>query len=219
MNDPIPESAREVIHETWESGARRSAFYTMDGQKVGYRSWTAEGQIDMEYGIRDGVQHGPFRTWHENGQLRELSFYEQGKEHGVTKQYDEDGRLIGSYTMEHGTGVDLWFSGPGTLAEERHCLDGDRHGYERWWNSDRRTVWQEGHFWHGEEHGIFREWNERGRLRRGYPRYVVAGQQVDRRRYERARRGDPSLPPPLASENAPQRPLPDFLQVRGEDQE
>ncbi|KAB8140352.1 hypothetical protein F8S13_24285 [Chloroflexia bacterium SDU3-3] len=121
--------------------------------------------------------------------------------------------------MEHGTGVDLWFGGPGTLAEERHCLDGDRHGYERWWNSDNRTIWLEGHFWHGEEHGIFREWSARGRLRRGYPRYFVAGQQVDRRRYERARRVDPSLPPPLANENAPLRPLPAMPQLPREGEE
>ncbi|KAB8140351.1 hypothetical protein F8S13_24280 [Chloroflexia bacterium SDU3-3] len=73
MTDPIPEGAQEIIHDTWEDGAKRSAFYTLDGQQVGYRSWTAEGQIDMEYGIQDGVQHGVFRTWHENGQLCELS--------------------------------------------------------------------------------------------------------------------------------------------------
>lgn len=94
------------------------------------------------------------------------------------------------------------------LAEEREYQDGLRHGYERWWNCDNATVWQEEHYWRGEPHGIFRRWNERGALRRGYPRYFVAGRQVARRKYERARRDDPTLPPFTLADNAPGRRLP-----------
>lgn len=218
MTNPIPDTAHEVIHETWETGAKKSAFYYLDDQRIGYRSWTAEGRIDMEYGINDGKQHGSFRTWYENGQLCEVSFYEQGKEHGIARQYDETGRLLGSYTMEHGTGIDLWFIAPGVITEERHYQDGVRHGYERWWTGDNQTISQESHFWHGLEHGIFREWNEAGRLRRGYPRYFVAGQRVSKQHYDRARRTDPSLPPLIASENAPRRQLPEVLRKQTEDE-
>ena len=204
----IPAQAREVIHETWERGAKKSAYYTLDEQQVGYRSWSETDQLTMEYGIRDDRMHGLFRTWHDNGQLCEVSWYEHGKEHGTTKQYDIDGTLIGTYTMVHGTGIDLWFERQGILAEERHCRDGLRHGYERWWNEDNATVWQESHYWHGLEHGIFRQWNQAGRLRRGYPRYVVAGHRVTKRQYERACRHDSTLPRIIADENIPARAMP-----------
>lgn len=209
---PIPEQAQEIILETWDTGAKQSARYLLDGRAVGYRSWNEAGQLLMEYGIGDEQMHGRFRTWHDNGQLCQASWYEGGKEHGTSEQYAEDGSLIGSYTMLHGTGVDLWFSRPGVVTEERHYQDGLRHGPERWWNDDRRTVGEESHFRHGAEHGVFRKWNAEGRLRRGYPRYFVAGRQVRKAAYERSARHDPTLPPFREEENAPARQAPDTAQ-------
>jgi antitoxin component YwqK of YwqJK toxin-antitoxin module len=216
MVNPIPDTAQEVIHETWETGAKKSAFCYQDAQRIGYRSWSASGCLDMEYGINDGKMHGAFRTWHENGQLCEHAFYEHGKEHGITKQYDETGRLLGSYAMEHGTGIDLWFVEPGIVTVERHYQYGVRHGYERWWTGDNQTISQESHFWQGCEHGIFRHWNAAGRLRRGYPSYFVGGQRVTTRQYERACRTDPTPPVFVASENTPLRQLPQALRKQSE---
>ncbi|NOK63791.1 MAG: hypothetical protein GFH27_549283n23 [Chloroflexi bacterium AL-W] len=153
--------------------------------------------------------HGWYRTWHENEQLCEVMWYKQGQEHGTNKQYDEQGNLIGTYTMVHGTGVDLWFAKPGVISEERHYQDGAHHGYERWWTADNQTISEEGHFWHGVEHGIFREWNASGRLRRGYPHYFVLGNRVNKRQYIRACQQDPTLPPFNADDNEPTRQLPD----------
>ena len=204
----IPEHASEVITETWDDGSKRAAFYQIDGQDVAYRWWDEDGYLALEYGIQNGVMHGTFRTWYENGQICEESTYDNGKEHGISKQYDAEGNLIGAYTMEHGSGLDLWFSARGVIAEERYYVDGQRHGFERWWNSDNATIWMEGHFRHDEEHGIFREWNAQGRLCRGFPRYMVAGRKVDKRQYQRACRADPSLPPFVLSENRPQRQAP-----------
>lgn len=209
---PIPAEAHEVIRETWDNGTNKTTEYFLDGQLIGVRYWNETGQLEMEHGIRDKQWHGFYRTWHENGHLHEMAWYENGKEHGTTEQYDEHGNLIGTYSMVHGTGIDLWFVEPGVLAEERHYQDGERHGYERWWDGNNQTIGQEGHFWHGVEHGIFREWNQAGRLRRGYPQYFVAGQRVSKRQYERACRQDPTLPPFKAEENSPTRELPEKVQ-------
>lgn len=209
---PIPDHAQEEVIDSWESGAKRSVYYLVNGERVGYRHWSETGQLGMEYSILDGSMHGPFRTWHDNGQLCEVAWYEHGKEHGTTVQYDHDGNLIGSYTMTHGTGVDLWFARPGVISEERHYQDGKLHGFERWWNEDNQTVYQESHFWHGVEHGIFRQWNQAGRLRRGYPRYYVEGKQVRKAQYERACRRDLALPPFRLEENMPQRQAPNLPQ-------
>ena len=117
--------------------------------------------------------------------------------------------------MVHGTGVDLWFMRPGVISEERHCLDGLRHGYERWWGEDNTRVWEESHFWHGVEHGIFRQWNRVGRLRRGYPRYFVSAQRVTKRQYLQATHRDSTLPIFIEEENLPVRQMPE--EVHGPD--
>jgi len=209
---PIPVEAHEVIRETWDNGTKKTADYFVDGQLVAYRYWNETGQLEVETGIRDDQRHGLFRTWYENGQLEAVTWYENGKEHGTSEQYDKNGNLIGTYTMVHGTGIDLWFEESGFLAEERHLLDGERHGYERWWDRNNRTIWKESHFWHGVKQGIFREWNRAGQLGHGYPQYFVAGQRVSKRQYERACRHDPTLPPFRAEENSPTRQLPEEVQ-------
>jgi antitoxin component YwqK of YwqJK toxin-antitoxin module len=207
---PIPADATEVITETAENGTKQKAIYQIDGKDVGLRFWDLSGVLVMEYGLRDERMHGLFRTWYENGQLEHISFYIEGKEHGEAKQYDENGVQIGSYVMDHGTGVDLWYHNQGgSLAEERGYLDGTLHGFERWWNwNDDGTVNEESHFWNGVKHGIFRRWNRHHKLSRGYPRYFVHGKRVTKREYVRACRTDPTLPSFIAEDNQPFRPLP-----------
>lgn len=208
LTGPIPADAVEVVLETYESGDKQKTVYFVDGKEIGYRFWNPSGTLAMEYGYQDGLMHGLYREWHDNGQLCQISTYIQGKEHGETKQFDENGVQIGSYVMDHGTGVDLWSCCAGVLSEEREYRDGQRHGYERWWAYDNRTVYEESHFWNGQEHGIFRAWNRHNKLRRGYPRYYIRGERVDKRRYMRACRTDPTLPPFVSEDNQPFRPLP-----------
>jgi len=205
---PIPDDAEEVIVETYETGRKQKATYRLDGQEIGSRFWNPSGVLVMECTFNNGVRHGLCRTWHDNGQLEEYSTYYEGKEHGTSIQYDWDGTPIGSYTMNDGTGVDVWFAGPGVLSEEREYHDGKLHGYERWWAHDNETVYQERHFWNDVEHGIFREWNTQQKLRRGFPQYYIMGKRVNKRQYERACRNDPTLPPFNTEDNQPFRKLP-----------
>lgn len=206
--DSIPDHAVEVVTENWENGLKKRALYYVDGQEIGARYYESTGTLSRERGLQNCVRHGHYRIWHKNGKLCEEGYYHQGKEHGETKQYDHDGQQIGSYTMVHGTGMDLWYCAPGVLSEEREMLDGNRHGYERWWRSDNQTVYEESHFQNGIEHGIFRQWNLQGKLKRGYPQYFVMGKRVAKRQYERAWLKDSTLPPFVANENQPTRQLP-----------
>ncbi|HEX3053450.1 MAG TPA: hypothetical protein VHP83_22510 [Aggregatilineaceae bacterium] len=204
----IPADAVEVITETQETGEKLKAVYLIDGQEVGVRCWDPSGALTMEFGVKDGAIHGLYRTWYENGQVEQESTYYEGKEHGETKQYDENGVQIGSYMMNYGTGLDLWFEEAGVLSEEREYRDGHRHGYERWWCGDNQTVCAESHFWNDIEHGIFRQWNSQHHLRRGFPQYFVQGKRVNKRQYVQACRRDPTLPPFAAEDNLPFRRLP-----------
>ncbi len=85
---------------------------------------------------------------------------------------------------------------------------GHRHGFEWWINESQASVYEERHWRDDQAHGIEREWNSEGRLRRGYPKYFVAGRQVTRRQYIRAAASDSSLPPFRKAENRPRRAFP-----------
>lgn len=204
---PIPDDAVEVIMERYENGSKQRAAYFVDGKEIGFRFWDESGALAIEFGLKDGLKHGLYRVLDSEDELSEVATYVEGKEHGETIQYC-NGERIGSYVMDHGTGVDLWFCSPGILSEERHYLDGERHGFERWWNCDNQTVNEESHFWKGIQHGIFRQWNPQHKLRRGYPQYFIHGQRVTKRQYLRACVTDPTLPPFVAEDNNPTRRLP-----------
>lgn len=207
----IDPNAEEHDLEVASGGGGRAASYWRDGRKIGYRAWDADGRIVMEYRIEDDVMHGPFRTYHDNGRVQQDSTFLRGREHGVTRQFDSEGVVIGSYELDHGSGLDLWFCEAGVLAEERHLENGERHGFERWWSGDNATVYIEGHYFDGLEHGIFREWNHRQHLRRGFPRYFISGRKVQRREYDRACKSDLTLPKYDRGDNQPNRMLPPGL--------
>lgn len=213
--DPIiPFGAVEEIEDRWPNGNKQSAFYSVHGEKIGYRYWDEDGSLSMEYGLKGDQRHGRFRTLYSEGKPSEEAFFIDGKEHGITRQYDYDGNLIGCYEMHYGTGADLWYWEKGVLSEERYYKDGQLDGYVRWWNWDNTTVWSEEHFNDGEYHGIFREWNDHNVLRRGSPKYFVNGQKVTKRQYLKACERDPSLPKFSAEDNLPYRKLPRDLMAQ-----
>ena len=164
--------------------------------------------MSIEAGWRNGRLHGPFLAFHENGVVRWATHYVAGREHGVSRQFDENGKLIGTYKMNHGTGVDLYFYNSGKLSEERYIVNGERDGFERWWNEDGHTIWLESHFKDGLEHGIHRKWNVKGRLRRGYPKYFIRGKAIPKRVYVKNCETDSSLPKFHQRDNKPNRKQP-----------
>ena len=205
----IPKAAVERIVRRHGNGSKADADYYLRRKKVGRRCWDHEGRLEMEYGLNNGLMHGPFRVFHENGAVLHETRYVAGREHGLSRQYDEHGVPIGTYKMNHGTGVDLWFIALGELSEERHFKNGHIHGFERWWNN-RRTVWEERHFKDSLDHGIQRQWNRKGVLKRGFPKYFILGKAVSKRDYIKACKTDPSPPVFREQDNKPYRKLPEF---------
>ena len=206
----IPEDAEEVLieteeHEGWPTELVFSCRF--NGEVVGSRQRTEDGRLLHEHGLRNDRYHGWWRDWDEHGQLTFEGFRVDGAEHGVARQWCE-GRLIGWYTMDHGTGLDLWRHADGSLAEERHLEEGGWRSYERLWRfGENKAVWWEKHFHENREHGIERQWRE-GRLKRGYPRYWVKGERVTKRQYLSAAKKDATLPPYRVEDDSPERPLP-----------
>ena len=183
----------------------RATEYVIGRRVVARMYLHPDGSVEHEHQFdADGRMHGTERECFENGRTRYLATWIHGKQHGLQQQWDERGRLVVSQRFVRGTGLDIWFDGK-RLSETRGYLDGDRHGFERWW-CDATHVWQENHFARGLEHGIERQWNEGGTLRRGFPRYWLQGQRVTRRIYERALATDATLPSFKPSDDKATRP-------------
>jgi antitoxin component YwqK of YwqJK toxin-antitoxin module len=194
--------------------------YFLGRSIVGGRLFDAEGELQLDYGIRRGKRHGREYRLDDPGKLRSATAYRNGLEHGLARQWSDDGRVIGTYRMKNGTGIDLWWQEGWRkprrpyLAEVHFMLKGHRHGFEWWLNEDQRSVYQERHWSLDEAHGIEREWDAEGRLRSGFPKFYVGGRRVTRRVYERERNGEPSLPPYRIEDDQPQRSFPPVIARR-----
>jgi len=215
----IPNAAQERRFPAHQpAGNLQTVEYVLDGEVVGIRRFIQDGTMGSETPLKDGLVHGTMYYFDDipDGVLK-VTFaepYRNGLAHGTAKQWSEDGKLIGTYTMKHGTGVDLWRHKsflPGSayiVHEARHIKDGKWHGFEWWLEEDQKSVHQEAHFWENLQHGIRREWNSNGRLRRGYPQYWVNNERVSKRQYLSDCTKDPNLPPFREADNLPKRKFP-----------
>jgi antitoxin component YwqK of YwqJK toxin-antitoxin module len=207
----IPEAAQEQVTVRYPGGQKRRADYFLDGELVGCRWFFKSGDPMMETPLRDGKRHGTDYTWSASGKLRSVESFVDGRSHGVATQWDSEGNLLGSYTMEHGTGIANWWGRDDDrrryLAAVNYCKDGAPHGAE-WELLPDQMVFHERYWLHGQFHGIERMWNSQGRLRRGYPMYYVNGKRINKRQYVRACTHDPSLIPFREEDNKPERTFP-----------
>lgn len=204
----IPRGAKEIVVARYPSGAKQRTEHRHRGDLVVEVSWEENGNPYCAWRHRAGKRHGPQVEWWENGQVSFIEPWVDGVAHGVARHYDEEGKLLLETRYVRGTGVDLWCDLQSRTLSEETRIEGGNLRERRWWNPDERTVHAEEHYAGGQEHGIFRQWNDRGRLRRGFPRYLVRGERVDKRTYVRMAREDASLPPYRAKDDEPRRKLP-----------
>jgi len=184
----------------------------LNRQVVGLRSYAEDGRILKETPLKNGRKHGREYIWDETGALESVEPYRDGMLHGLAKQYNRNGKVIGTYRFVHGTGYDVWRyereDGSVGISEIFSVRDGALHGYEWWPRDDQRSLWHERHWIQGLPHGIERRWNQKGRLKRGYPKYWTKGKAVNKRAYLKACEGDKSLPKFREKDNFPRRRFP-----------
>jgi antitoxin component YwqK of YwqJK toxin-antitoxin module len=177
-NQLIPAEAIARVDQTYRDGSpMRTSFFV--------------GEIVTEYVLSDG------ETRDKTANLLSATPYEDGIEHGTAYQWSHDGLLIGTYAMVNGTGTDLWWQeadGEIVLTKAHRRVNNRWDGYEWWFNNCRPSELSIEKWWlEGELHGIERKWNLKARIRRGWPKYWIHNQQVDKRKYLRAAAKDPTL--------------------------
>ena len=205
---PLPRGAREHVLARYPSGAKQRSEYRRGDEVVAEMLWEEDGSPSWGWRLRGGKRHGDEVEWWPNGQVSFTQPWVDGVLHGMARHYDDEGRLLLETRFVEGTGVDLWCDLYNRTLSEETWFEAGRLRERRWWNPDGRTVHMEEQYTDGAEHGIFRQWNEHGRLRRGFPKYFVRGERVDRRTYERRARRDPTLPRRRAEDDDPRRKLP-----------
>lgn len=168
------------------------------GKIVGERSYTHTGIRIIETPLKEGKKHGMEYFWDDSGNLYSAEPYKDGLPHGTAFQWDSCGNLLGTYTLNRGTGYDLWRSvdEDGTVyVSEIHSLqDGVPHGWEWWMDADQMSVHQERHWHHGILHGIERMWSDGNHLMSGYPKYWIQGVEVSQSEYITETETNPFLP-------------------------
>lgn len=105
-------------------------------QRIYYRN----GQLRLEQAEVEGELHGHSRAWHCNGQIAEETFYSHGKMHGICRQWNDNGRLLGSFSVQNGTGKHRYWHQNGSLRLEMDLMDGKFHGRLRTWLSDGTLI-------------------------------------------------------------------------------
>jgi len=215
----IPKCAKErVVETTAGSWPLTQAECLLRGKTVGKRFYNKNAQLEHEVPLKDGKRHGRVYDFFDEC-VGSVEPFRNGLAHGLAKQWAADGELIGTYTMKHGTGLDLWRcknkwgTGRVYLVEARYIKSGMWHGFEWWLNESQKSVHSERHFWDNYPHGIEREWNSTGRLKRGFPRYWIHGKRVTKRQYVRACLTDSTLPPFREKDNRPQREFPEEVRI------
>jgi antitoxin component YwqK of YwqJK toxin-antitoxin module len=210
----IPKAAHERIVATYITGPQKyKAEYILNGEIVGIRYFEKNGDLMSDTPMKNGLAHGT-QFFFLEGKLDFSEHFENGLAHGTAKQWSEEGEIIGTYSMKHGTGLDLWrhksFLDEGTyfLLEARYLKDGMFHGFEWWLNEDQTSVHEECHYWRDQKHGIERVWNGEGKLKRGYPKYWIKNKQVTKRQYLKECANDASLPCFNEKDNLPRRKFP-----------
>jgi hypothetical protein len=98
------------------------------------------GVIALEENLRRQKVQGRRRTWHRNGKLASEEFYHDGLLHGVCRRWNENGGLLGSFTMNHGTGTQRYWHDNGRLRMEMDSVNGKFHGRTRVWLRDGTLV-------------------------------------------------------------------------------
>lgn len=216
----IPQNAVEVLLSEYHEEGPLIYFRVVDcvlnHQVVGRRAYDQDGTLRIETPLKNGKKHGREYVWDETDALESVEPYREGKLHGLAKQYGRNGDVIGTYRFTHGTGYDIWRyekeDGSIGVSEIHSIQDGSPHGFEWWLNADQHSIWHELHWSQGKYHGIERMWNERGKLKKGYPKFWIQGKAVTRRAYVKAAEQDETLPDYQETEDRPQRRFPETIE-------
>ncbi len=188
--------------------------YKISPALVGQRYYNEHGILEWERSLFLGLPHGVEFRFDDAGNLESRTGYRKGMEHGLALQWSPDGLLVGQYSMDGGSGWDLWWEstvGKGAmLAEARRYQNGRRCGDE-WWFASGECLEAALCFRDDLRHEVEWRWGRSGKVQRGFPRFLLQDQRVTKRAYLLAATQEPGLRVPEARDAQPWRTFPDVV--------
>lgn len=79
---------------------KKESVYDPDNGKK--HTYYDNGNVKIEYILKNGVGHGPVKNFYENGQLSLEGAYLNGKKHGKFVEYSDSGKINAQYSLENG---------------------------------------------------------------------------------------------------------------------
>lgn len=109
-------------------------------KRIVKRQMHRNGVVAVEENFSGQKLHGLRRTWHQNGRIASEVTYEHGRLHGLCRQWNQRGKLLGSFRMNHGTGIQRDWHENGQLLFETSTVDAKFTGRTRSWLQDGTLV-------------------------------------------------------------------------------
>ena len=65
------------------------------------REWHENGELYIEYNMKNGIKNGVCKKWYDNGQIEILYYYSKGKLHGSQKKWHSNGIQRGEWNYQN----------------------------------------------------------------------------------------------------------------------
>ena len=79
------------------------------------KEWYDNGNLYLEFIMKDGIKNGICKKWYNNGQLQMIYNYKQGKLHGTQKKWYKNGNKRGEWNyiddLQHGISKEWYDNG------------------------------------------------------------------------------------------------------------
>ncbi len=209
---PARADAVDVLFHTGGRVAERH--YKLGPAVIAERHYNEHGVLVLERSLSGGVRHGAEHRFDDDGWLLSRTYYREGLEHGLAQQWSRDGLLLGEYSMEAGSGWDLWwqtFTGSSPILAEARCYRNGRRCGDEWWFLSADRLSAAACFWDDLRHGAEWRWGGSGNVERGFPRFWLQDQRVTKRVYLRAAKTDGRLLVPDVCDSEPWRTFPEVV--------
>ena len=65
------------------------------------REWYENGELYLEYNMKNGIKNGACKKWYDTGQMKILYYYSKGKLHGNQKKWYSNGTQRGEWNYQN----------------------------------------------------------------------------------------------------------------------
>ena len=89
-----------IFHISGKYGDKKNSSSSIINDGI-LREWYENGELYLEYNMKDGIKNGACKKWYDNGQIEVLYYYSKGKLHGNQKKWYSNGTQRGEWNYHN----------------------------------------------------------------------------------------------------------------------